>query len=103
MGTNETEKPFPIITERFAVDQKSYDKIWDMTVNNITSWSWGALRIEVGLDTFEIQSQDGDEYSTLFWYAPLPGRQTKFTLKELVDMFNLLAETTRLRIDLVVG
>ena len=99
MDTN--EKPFPIITERFAVPREDYDEVWDLR-GILKGWIFNEIRVEVGMDAFEIAKQDGENFPTLFWYAPLPGRQTKFTLKELVDMFNLLAETTRLRIDLVV-
>ena len=98
---NETEKPFPIITERFAVDQKSHDTVWDLK-DTCRTLSWGDLEIEIGEDVFEISQNVGDGFWRIFWYSPLEGRRTKFTLKELVDMFNLLSETTRLRIDLVV-
>ena len=100
MDTN--EKPFPIITERFAVDQKSYDTVWDLRSTEVKTFARRDLEIEVGQEVFEISEKQGEETWRIFWCSPLEGRRTKFTLKELVDMFNLLSETTRLRIDLVV-
>lgn len=100
MDTN--EKPFPIITERFAVDQKNFDKVWDLRAPEVTTFTWRDLEIEVGQAVFEIAKQRDEDSWRIFWYSPLEGRRTTFTLKELVDMFNLLSETTRLRIDLVV-
>ena len=99
MDTN--EKPFPIITERFAVPREDYDEVLDLS-GILKGWSFNEIRVEAGQDVFEISQDQDDGLWRIFWYSPLPGRRTTFTLKELVDMFNLLSETTRLRIDLVV-